>query len=294
MGRFGKAIRSLYPRPQHGQAYEELDLSGMRSPGAVYHEPRPARPYEDPLLYTETTYPRAPEPYREDPRYPVLNRWPYQRPGEYEPEEPDWEYDRGPRQAMFDGRAPSSLDRPPRERPLTYEESVRRLDHLSKLSAAAGQGAYPARDGLLRGLEPLGLDPHDGDEFFIDNAAPADVAGEPGDLGALDAVMAAPSTMPEEEAYGGLEQIVLGQELQGEPAGPDPWASMAMDGSQDDLAAAEHAFDRQLEDIANEFQRQEQAFAEPDWGAGALLPGFEPPDPFMQPPSPPGLARFPF
>ena len=287
MGHFGKPIRSSHPRRQHGQAYEELDLSGMRSPGAVYHEPRPARPHEDPLLYTETAYPRAPEPYREDPRYHVLDRRSYQRPGEYEPEEPDWEYDRGPRQAMFDGRALNSLDRQQREQPLTYEESVRRL------SAAAAQGAYPVRDGLVGGLEPLGPASHGGDEFFTDSAAPTDVAGGPEDLGAIDALTDAPGTMPEEEAYGGLEQIMLGQELPGEPAGPDPWASMAMDDSEDDAAAAEHAFDRQLEDIASEFQRQEQAFAEPDWGAGAPSPGFEPPDPFMQPPGPPGPEGFP-
>jgi hypothetical protein len=180
---------------------------------------------------------------------------------------------------------------------------VRRLDLLREFEsqAVADQEAYAAREGLLSDLEPLGqAAPQSDDDFFVENAAPTDVPGSPEDLGTIDALTDAPSTMPEEAAYGGLEQIVLGQEPQEEPAGPDAWASMALNGSQDDAAAAEHAFDRQLEDMASEFQRQEQAFAEPDWGAGSLLPGFadpgmpEPPDPFMQPPSPPGLGRQPF
>ncbi|HNQ22569.1 MAG TPA: hypothetical protein PKK06_05685 [Phycisphaerae bacterium] len=304
MARFGRSIRSLYPRPHHGQEHEEVDLSGLRSPGAQYRAIRPPQPRPDPLLVTETAYPPAPEPYREDIHYPALARRRYLKPTDYAPDEDAWEYDLGPDEAMFDGRALNVLDRVPRERPLTYEESVRRLDLARKLEreAAGDQNAYAGRGEMPGDLEALEQVPQERDEVFLENAAPAGAgpasaeAGEDsGNGGALDAVANTARTMREGAAYGGLERIVLGQERMEAPTGADAWATMAMEGGPDELSLAEHAFDQHLEDIAAGFRHQEQAFAEPDWGAAALVPScagpdlHEPPEPaasLMMPPDP--------
>ena len=302
MGRFGTTPRFVYSRRQRRPVFEKLDLSAMRSPGAAYREPRPAFPQLDPLLYKETVYPQAPEPYREIARYNVLDRWPYLRPADYEPDEEAWDYDAEPDETMFDGRALKVFDRVPRERPLTYEESVRRLALLGNLECetTAGQGPYGGRGEMPDLLKPWPEALDVADELVMGEATLADTGASPGDVGAHAVAVDATAVAPLEVDCSGLDRIVLGQEPTENSAEPDAWAPMAADPFEDEFAQAEHAFDQQLEDIAGEFHQQEQAFAEPDWGPAALLPEpeelapAEPPDPLLQPPSPPGLGGYRF
>lgn len=289
MARFGRTIRSFYPRPQYGPAYEDIDLSGLRSPGARYREIRPPQPRPDPLL--EVAYPRAPESYRDDPRYRLLDRWPYLRPTDYEPHEEGWDYDAGPDGAMFDGRALNLFDRQPpqpRERIPTYEDGVRLFEEFERREREAaasrneGLGEMPSPLEALEEASQLDAAPA--------QAGPAAVNDVPNEFASIDQTMEPPETIPEEPEYGGLEQIALGLDPTIEPAGPDAWAQM--DDGANDLCREEHAFDQQLEGIVSAFHQQEQAFAEPDWGKAALAPECPEPEqldplaPVMMPPAP--------
>lgn len=291
MARFGRTIRSFYPRPQYGPAYEDIDLSSLRSPGARYREIRPPQPRPDPLLEAETAYPRAPEPYREDPRYRVLDRWPYLKHADYAPQQEEWEYDVGSDQSMFDGRALNVFDRQPpqpRERIPTYEDGVRLFEQLERREREASASRNEGLGEMLGPLEPL--EEASRLEAAPAQAAPPDVSDLPNEFASIDQMIESPDPVPEEPDYGGLEQIALGLEPIVEPAGSDAWA--LMDDGPDDLCREEHAFDQQLENVVSAFHQQEPAFAEPDWGSAALAPGCPGPEPLdpltpvMMPPAP--------
>ncbi len=286
-------------RGRIGEPKPRVDLSGLRTPGGRYREQIPNRPYRDPLLHADLAYPRSPAPYRDDPHYRVLDREPYSWPIRYEPEESEWDYDAPPPRAFLNGPHPAR-DLEPRERPLTYEESVRRLTLLQELmrERTAGQVVYGQRGEMPGPLEPWPDVLDVADEPTLAEAAPVDTAVSLGDGEAHAAGVDAIPMMSAEVECGGLDQIVLDQEPAVSSAGPDAWAMM--DHSTDDLSRAEQAFDQQLEDIVGNFHRQERAFAEPDWGPTSVLPepeGLappEPPDPLLQPPAPPGLGVFRF
>ena len=102
MGRLSRYLRRFAPQRRRtpiGTPEVTVDLSGMRTPGARYREPRPPRPARDPLLSADTSYPHVPDPYREEQHYDVLDRRPYSFPPRYALHDPAWQYEESSRPA---------------------------------------------------------------------------------------------------------------------------------------------------------------------------------------------------
>ena len=293
-------------RGKIGEPKPPVSLAGLRTPGARYREIRPPQPVQDPLLEADTCFPRRPDPYRVAMRYPILGRRPYVWPLRYEPHDAEWEYedvdpDDAGDEAMFDGRALRLFDRQPREHIPTYEDGLLSPGESEELLRQAAAEACEVSDWpSMRSEVPPGESDGIGGAFAGDATAPLDRLGGQETPTTMESRVQAPGDAPSEPAHGGLERLVLGDGPEDGPSAAAAWPSMGGDVFRDDVAAAEHAFDQPLEDMARDFGQQEQAFAEPDWGPSALVPEPadpgppEPPDPFLQPPSPPGLGRFPF
>lgn len=297
-GRYLPRIVSEGYRGKIGEPKPPANLAGLRIPGARYREIRPPQSKKDPLLEADTCFPRPPDRYEDEQHYEIHDRWPYLLPAKYREYEPEWQYEEGPEETMFDGRALNTFDRQPHLRIPSYEDGLfapgeseellrQAAEELRASAAEAGQSteAFTVPDDLSAD-----------DNFAMDSAALLDVPGWEEPAAMVDVPVEARLTALDDVGSGDLERILVEHDASEEPCADSLWPTPTVPLAHDELALAEHAFDQQLEDLARDFRQQEQTFTEPDFGPDTLLPDFDPPGPpeppdlFPAPANPPGFG----